>query len=299
MLQCICLKVDIYIIMYFISGRLHNQRTFSASGDFHLHHSIEIEPPSDPMKETHVTSSTLHLKLGRLNTESRLIQHRSHIRVDAYQLLAPVEGPLETKKIDSMEVILSENIVEVEFDISAAVQDWITYPHENFGILIKSQHFNLTSIFRPVLTKHDESHYNVEASRLVVYTAEREILYEEETEQVTGHPDDLDCTRGDGNFKCCRYPVWISFQDLGWDSWVLQPKGYQAYYCDGSCPKNYKTMNNFAHIKSFLHMLQPNDSPSKCCTATDMSPLSILHYENGRLIVSVLEDMVVNSCGCA
>lgn len=35
--------------------------------------------------------------------------------------------------------------------------------------------------------------------------------------------------------ECCRDELYINFQDIGWDDWILHPSGYHAYFCRGSC----------------------------------------------------------------
>lgn len=40
---------------------------------------------------------------------------------------------------------------------------------------------------------------------------------------------------GPGVNECCRENLYISFAEIGWDNWIMQPKGYNAYFCRGSC----------------------------------------------------------------
>uniref|UniRef100_A0A671DQE2 Bone morphotic protein 6 n=1 Tax=Rhinolophus ferrumequinum TaxID=59479 RepID=A0A671DQE2_RHIFE len=34
---------------------------------------------------------------------------------------------------------------------------------------------------------------------------------------------------------CRKHELYVSFQDLGWQDWIIAPKGYAANYCDGEC----------------------------------------------------------------
>lgn len=43
----------------------------------------------------------------------------------------------------------------------------------------------------------------------------------------------INCT--DGVTECCREKLYISFDDIGWGDWIIQPSGYHAYFCRGSC----------------------------------------------------------------
>ena len=35
--------------------------------------------------------------------------------------------------------------------------------------------------------------------------------------------------------ECCKESLYISFAEIGWDDWIVQPTGYHAYFCKGSC----------------------------------------------------------------
>ena len=119
-------------------------------------------------------------------------------------------------------------------------------------------------------------------------------------EVVTG-PDD--CELGDGEERCCRFPLYISFADIGWDSWVFEPRGYQAFYCSGHCPRMYKSANKYALMLSYLSG-KNTDPPHNHdlhlkCVASEFKALNIAHLNRNKLpVVSILQNMVPQKCHC-
>lgn len=111
------------------------------------------------------------------------------------------------------------------------------------------------------------------------------------------------CTASDDETRCCRRALWISFREIGWDNWILAPTGYQAYYCYGACPAGHRTAHNHAAIRE--RVLSAAGSSGRllrlrpACTATQLGSLTLAHYLNGRRVVSIFNDMIVEECRCA
>ncbi|XP_051771321.1 nodal-related 2 [Ctenopharyngodon idella] len=100
---------------------------------------------------------------------------------------------------------------------------------------------------------------------------------------------------------CRRVDMHVDFNQIGWGSWIVFPKKYNAYRCEGSCPNPLGEElhpTNHAYMQSLLKYYHPSRAPAACCAPTKMSPLSMLYYENGELILRHHEDMVVEECGC-
>ncbi|XP_051928637.1 nodal-related 2 [Hippocampus zosterae] len=100
---------------------------------------------------------------------------------------------------------------------------------------------------------------------------------------------------------CRRVDLHVDFNHIGWGSWIIFPKRYNAYRCEGSCPGPlgvHLNPTNHAYMQSLLKHYHPNRVASPCCAPTKMSPLSMLYYENGEMLLRHHEDMMVDECGC-
>ncbi|XP_072048266.1 bone morphogenetic protein 2-like [Amphiura filiformis] len=105
-----------------------------------------------------------------------------------------------------------------------------------------------------------------------------------------------DCTRGETT--CCREQRTVSFADLGWDYWVASPAHFTLYHCKGSCPQGHRMANNYASIRSQLHVINPSEWDSPCCTGSSLTNLSIQHLTATGYETAVMEDIIVEECMC-
>ena len=92
---------------------------------------------------------------------------------------------------------------------------------------------------------------------------------------------------------CCRNSVTVNFKDIGWGSWILAPKTYEAYYCTGVCKENSNAK------LPYFQILKNNDrDKSKCCVPKSMSSLTILYVGNDEITRKDLPNMIVDECWC-
>ncbi|NXD83662.1 NODAL protein, partial [Halcyon senegalensis] len=105
----------------------------------------------------------------------------------------------------------------------------------------------------------------------------------------------------EGRSLCRRVDMMVDFEQTGWGSWIVYPKKYNAYRCEGQCPspvdETFKPTNH-AYIQSLLQLYKPNQVPCPACSPVRMSPLSMLYYEKGEIVVRHHEDMIIEECGC-
>ncbi|XP_048369162.1 nodal homolog [Sphaerodactylus townsendi] len=100
---------------------------------------------------------------------------------------------------------------------------------------------------------------------------------------------------------CKRVDMMVDFEQTGWGSWIVYPKKFNAYRCEGDCPspvdETFKPTNH-AYIQSLLKLYQPNRVPCPACAPVKLSPLSMLYYEKGEVTLRHHEDMIIEECGC-
>ncbi|XP_017490265.1 PREDICTED: inhibin beta chain-like, partial [Rhagoletis zephyria] len=108
----------------------------------------------------------------------------------------------------------------------------------------------------------------------------------------------------DGKIKqCCKQSLYVDFSLLGWDDWIIYPKGYTANYCMGECVQLHRSPDVMAYFHSHVieeyRMKNPYASITPCCAPTKLSSISLIYFDpEGHIIKSDLPKMVVDECGC-
>ncbi|XP_068127381.1 growth/differentiation factor 3-like [Hyperolius riggenbachi] len=101
---------------------------------------------------------------------------------------------------------------------------------------------------------------------------------------------------------CKKRRLYIEFREIGWENWVIAPRGYMANYCHGECPYPLVELlngSNHAILQTLVHSIEPEETPLPCCAPTKMSPLSMLFYDNDdNVVLRHYESMAVDECGC-
>ncbi|KAM4677576.1 bone morphogenetic protein 10 [Discoglossus pictus] len=104
-----------------------------------------------------------------------------------------------------------------------------------------------------------------------------------------------------GNY-CKKTPLYIDFKEIGWDSWIIAPPGYEAFECRGVCSyplTEHVTPTKHAIVQTLVHMKNAQRASKACCVATKLDPISILYLDAGVVTYKFkYEGMVVSECGC-
>ncbi|XP_066255078.1 bone morphogenetic protein 6 [Euwallacea similis] len=114
--------------------------------------------------------------------------------------------------------------------------------------------------------------------------------------------------------KCCRHEMRVTFAKLGYKEMrdIVEPKIYEAGYCQGLCPPNYNFATNHSRIQGLIHQLGKRDAkllrsetalvPKTCCAPSKLGDLQILMVDSkdpSKLRVETWENMRVLECACS
>ncbi|XP_029459121.1 nodal homolog [Rhinatrema bivittatum] len=105
----------------------------------------------------------------------------------------------------------------------------------------------------------------------------------------------------EGKPLCRKVDMLVDFEHIGWGSWIVYPKRYNAYRCEGICPSPVdESFNptNHAYMQSLVNLYQPDKTVCPSCVPVRMSSLSMLYYEEEEVVLRHHADMVVEDCGC-
>ncbi|XP_041632626.1 inhibin beta chain isoform X2 [Drosophila kikkawai] len=102
--------------------------------------------------------------------------------------------------------------------------------------------------------------------------------------------------------QCCKESFYVSFKALGWDDWIIAPRGYFANYCRGECTGTFRTPDTFqtfhAHFIEEYRKLGLLNGMRPCCAPIKFSSMSLIYYGDDGIIKRDLPKMVVDECGC-
>ncbi|KAI5711991.1 hypothetical protein M8J76_006081 [Diaphorina citri] len=173
----------------------------------------------------------------------------------------------------------------VLFDVKLMVAEWFKSPKSNLGIILE---VTPPGEHAAIVTSGNNS--NDDALVPVL-----EIRIQDDRKSRMRRTIPFDCDENAKETRCCRSPLIVNFDDFGWD-WVVAPRQYEAFYCNGECPYVFQTSTLNAHIVS----QSKTAKVPLCCAPKKMSPLSMIYYNHDlELRYSIVPDSKVESCGCA
>jgi bone morphogenetic protein 2/4 len=199
----------------------------------------------------------------------------------------------------------------ITLDVLPAVQRWRTSPSQNHGLLVevltsggkkihnKKQSHNIR-LRRSVDEEPSNRTWLQQQPLLFAYTDD--VRHKSKVKRGAPQQQPRKLKRKDGRENCQRHPLYVNFDEVGWNDWIVAPPGYDAYYCHGDCPfplAEHLNTTNHAVVQTLMNSLNPGLVPKACCVPTELSSISMLYLdEEGKVVLKNYKDMAVQGCGC-
>ena len=146
-----------------------------------------------------------------------------------------------------VKVLAQKDVVEkrgkwVNFNFKYTVRRWLENPGRNDGIRISFANSSADPHSFPIRASGEKKPF------LVIHTRESS-----KPRQKRSSNCPLE--------SCCMESFYVSFKELGWSEWIVQPPGYYSNYCKGNC--RCKLYLSFLYISDIyyymLHILTPSN----------------------------------------
>ncbi|KAI3371840.1 hypothetical protein L3Q82_006722 [Scortum barcoo] len=86
---------------------------------------------------------------------------------------------------------------------------------------------------------------------------------------------------------CKKQSLYVEFKDIGWDSWILAPTGYDAFECTGICSfplTKHVTPTKHAIVQTLININSPQKASRACCVPTKLDPISLLYLDDTGVV---------------
>lgn len=201
----------------------------------------------------------------------------------------------------------------IVLDVLPAVERWLETPSENHGLLVEVMPVDATEARRTRVrlrrsVGEDVQDWLPKQPLLITYTDDgknKELSADEivsRAKRAAAKRASASRKRKDGRENCRRHPLYVDFQDVGWNDWIVAPPGYDAYYCHGDCPfplADHLNSTNHAIVQTLVNSVNPSAVPKACCVPTSLTSISMLYLdEESKVVLKNYQDMAVMGCGC-
>lgn len=244
------------------------------------------------------------------------------------QNMEPITAIYDTRRID---VTRTTPLI---FDISGLVKQWLLHPDLNHGIIVRitnddgggdsKQNNDDSTESSPEILEHVrlKRDFDSDESEDVWLRKRPQIILQtkspsESTGESSGHVKrdsgqrqtptgqssrarpNMSRSRSKAE-KCCKHDLLIDFVEVGWSSWIIAPRAFNASYCFGDCSypiADIQGATNHALIQAIFFSVG-RTVPRPCCAPTKFGSLAILFQIDGIVQMKHYDDMIVEACGC-
>lgn len=245
----------------------------------------------------------------------QIITNKQMVRLHVYQ-----SNSQERTLLFSKDITLPINSDDTKFsfkkwiplDLTTAVNNWLQLKEQSLSIDIYCEScskYGLRIVNNHEANQSEESKNNpalnivgsvVRTKRKTGHKKHGQL--DEAKDYTITQPKKTFC-RQDGDKKCCRHKWVIDFKELGGYDYIIQPRNFDAGFCDGTCPYKYNVASNHAFFQSLArHQLKNSDVPNVCCAPTRLVDMEVLHIDetdHTRLKVTTMKKMRVMKCSCS
>ncbi|XP_072347463.1 bone morphogenetic protein 10-like [Scyliorhinus torazame] len=313
--------------------------TSSPAGEDQVRRHILVFNVSIPRHEE-VTMAELRLYTF-LERDRRMYEGVDRV-VTVYDVEEAEEGPQGVSVPPQLALLVSKQIVGKDsgweaFDVTDAIKRWFKSSKATHRLEVRIQSgqegeavelADLDTNPSPqdrnvpllVVFSNDRSHGRRESGdemkEMIVH--EQEVVLEELADGSSshGHVEDLlkaqamlsydSSSRTRRNARgdyCKRSPLHVDFSEIGWNSWIIAPKSYEAYECRGVCYfplTDHVSPTKHAIIQTLVNRSNPKKAARACCVPTKLDPISVLYKDDAGVVTYKYkyEGMVVAECGC-
>ena len=196
----------------------------------------------------------------------------------------------------------------ITLDVGPAVERWVKRPHTNNGLVLEmvpcgkqqqQQHhrtsrsiLNMSHLrLKREVSQEDDYWHEIRPS-VTVFSDSGQPKPRQKRSKAPSAPYE----------KCQRHSLYVDFDLVDWRSWIMAPRGYAAFFCDGECEfplVDHMNTTNHAIIQTLVNSKFPNRVPKSCCIPTELSPISLLYIDEfDNVVLKNYQNMVVEACGC-
>ena len=239
---------------------------------------------------------------------TRILPASALQRITLFIIMKPEEIGRYVHRIIDTKVIDARVKGTVSLDISSALLRWMKYKDSNYGVYIEISAAKKVGgsplgdfdVIIPTNIRMKRSadplfdQNEIEQPLLVVHSHDETLQSREKRSPpptVTYKPK-----------LCKRHKLYVDFRKVEWNTWIVAPQGYEAFYCQGQCPyplPSHMNATNHAVIQNIIHSRYPERVPSACCVPVKHSAISMLYLDaDKKIVLKTYQDMIVESCGC-